>query len=151
MTDCGVCGKRQAIGTAAVEGARMAVCQRCANYGRKLELFDEYRPPAREYSPRPPKRKMVLHEDYSIIIIKARQAKGLRREDLAKKVSMHESEIKSFEDGRAKPAPDNATKIEYALGVTLLVPETDSVLPHSKVTKSGDASEPTLADYIKKK
>lgn len=151
MTDCGVCGNRQAIGNAVVEGARVAVCQRCANYGRKLELFEEYLPPRREYAPRQSKRELVLSDDYAIIIQKARRGKGLSRDEFAKKVAMHESEIKSFEEGRVKPSPEKAKKLEYELGVTLLVPEAEDNSPRASVIKSGEAEEPTLADFIKKK
>ena len=154
MAECGVCGADEAIGTAEVEGARIAVCRRCSRFGGKLELFQAYAPQFRQFAPRQktPKAEYELVEDYAARIAKAREAKGWTRKELEAKVAMHENDINSFEQNRVKPLEAQARKLEYALDVKLLSPKVaeDSTRPAAALPAAA-VGEPTLADYLKKK
>ncbi|MFA4946235.1 MAG: multiprotein-bridging factor 1 family protein [Candidatus Micrarchaeia archaeon] len=149
MDECSVCGRNESVGTALIEGARVTVCARCVGYGKNVDLYA----PAQSGRPafvRAKPVELVPAEDCGQRITRAREAKGWTRRELAERVPVHESEIKSFEDGRVKPLPEKAKKLEYILGAKLLVPAEDNS-PAKPILPKPASGEATLEDYLKRK
>jgi len=99
MPQCEMCGAETKLVDAIVEGTMLSVCQRCAKFGNVVAV----RTPVAE---KLPKSKLEIAKevnmeeeieavvpDYSILIKKARERKGLKQEELARAIAEIESVV----------------------------------------------------------
>lgn len=89
-----------------------------------------------------------LIENYSDIIRKARQKKGLSQEELAQKVGERISTLQSIESGRLKPIRKTIRGLERELDISLLEPIGTVPL---KLSREKGESGATLGDIVKVK
>ena len=122
MDICELCGKEGDLVDSIVEGAIIGVCVSCSEYSKvvminkpvvdkKLKMKKETE--AAGYVE-------VVGEDYSNLIKKAREKKGLKQEDLAKEIAEKESVIHQLESSKLKPNFKLAQKLEVFLGIKIL-------------------------------
>jgi putative transcription factor len=154
LSECHICGS-EAVGSGVVEGSRVELCNRCARFAGKFEFFHVYEEdkkgaPALQSRPRPPRKEFVLVDDYARKIAKARESKGWTRKQLANRLLIREIELDSFEDNKIKPTEDVAKKLEFALGIALLVAPQEEALDEEdrkKISSRGGGAF-SLADVV---
>ncbi|MCD6247697.1 MAG: TIGR00270 family protein [Candidatus Diapherotrites archaeon] len=116
---CEVCGREAKLIRAEIEGAELLVCSKCASLGKPL-----YKPEgksklfARKDYPKI-EEPFTLIENYGEVIRKAREKKGLTREELAKKLFEKESVLQRIEANKLEPSDALVLKLEKVLGITL--------------------------------
>ena len=88
-----------------------------------------------------------LVSDWNILIKKAREKKGLSREELGFKIGERTVTISKIENGDLRPSDKMIEKLEKELGITLF--EDVEKVP-SYATGSHSDSSLTLGDFIKK-
>ncbi|MEM2759955.1 MAG: multiprotein-bridging factor 1 family protein [Nitrososphaerales archaeon] len=118
MSYCELCGSLitgQPF-TIVVEKAIMKVCRSCSRHGkpydvtRKTKAREEFR-----------FRFPTVRSDYSKVIRDAREKLGLSQDDLGIKIKEAGSVVKLLEQGKFKPDPIMAKKIEDSLRIKLLI------------------------------
>lgn len=151
---CEMCGSEQPeLLRAKVEDVVLNVCKACSSFGevlapvKKKQPARKSAPGATSQEPAPEKETIYLIEsDCPSKIRKARESKGLKQEELAKKLALKESLIHSLESGRHEPSIDVARKLESFLGISLVRQEEVEI--HSG-KREGSDEELTLGDVIK--
>jgi len=170
MVDCDICGKKGVAFIIAVEGAKMAVCPRCAYHGKILHSLgtgekEEEAPVKMDYStPKQFRMEEEIVDGYGRKIRRAREAekiayeevneygkkekktRGMTIEELAKKVNEKASWLDRVENERMEPNPAEAKKLEKALGIKLVEKVEVSVTPTPK--SGGGKTELTLFDMM---
>jgi putative transcription factor len=105
----------------------ISVCRNCSTHGAFLGRVS-----AVERTPLKPKTKNIVEEeekepelvpDYAEFVKSAREKKGLKQEEVAKKVNEPASLIKKIETGKIRPTEKLARKLEVFLGVELFEKE----------------------------
>ena len=146
--DCPICGGKiwgrgQKV---LIEGAKITVCQSCAQYGVKIKkvpsatkkLNQDYAKP--RY---PAKKKMYNRQidngleivaDYVTRIRNARSSRGLNQDQFAQKLNEKPSLLRRIEAGKVKPTVKLAKKIEQAYEITLVKKE-DEIEPSTTQNK----------------
>lgn len=117
MSYCELCG-REITGPPfriVVEKVVMNVCRPCSKHGK----------PYTQKKPKKPREKFTLkfphvRGDYSKVIREGRKKRGLSQEELGNKIKEGEPVVKLLEQGKFKPDPTMAKKIEDSLGVKLI-------------------------------
>jgi len=154
---CELCGRECSCRPAMVDGVKMMVCPGCMKHGKGIAV--------QEVSPsrsrpilnriRRPKEKDVykdmdkeLVSNWSGVIKKARQKKGLSREELGFKIGERTVTISKIENGDLRPSDKVATKLEKELEINLF--EEVSKPPSYATGGSGSRGGLTLGDFIKK-
>ena len=121
MSFCELCGS-QINGpafTIVVENVVMNVCRSCSRHGKAYT------------GPRKAKKRYVEEEfkfrfatvrsDYSKVIREARERLGLSYDELGSRIKEGGPVVKLLEEGKFKPDPVMAKKIESSLGVKLVL------------------------------
>ena len=151
---CEVCGEeiRGQPHRRIIEGGRLTVCGRCANFGSS-----DWNPRMPRQPPRgrPVQRRprseveatetMELVEDYGAMIRRARQKRRLTVEDFARKIQEKESVVKKLEKEELNPPQKLIRKLENALGIKLLEAGVPTAAPVARRAASGR----TLGDIWK--
>jgi putative transcription factor len=123
--ECDICGKREASFVIQIEGAKMGACRSCAYHG-KIVLSLEEGAPRKEFAsakrgvPRGLRLEKDLIEGYGKIVRKAREKRGERIEELARKINEKASYLDKIENGSTRPPIETAKKLERELGVKIL-------------------------------
>ncbi|MDD2655086.1 MAG: multiprotein-bridging factor 1 family protein [Candidatus ainarchaeum sp.] len=170
MVDCDICGRKGVAFIIAVEGAKMAVCPRCAYHGKILHSLEggeaEQEAPAKiDYStPRQFRVEDEIVDGYGRKIRRAREAVKIAYEEvneygkkekkarvmtideLARKVNEKASWLDRVENERMEPTLEEAKKLEKALGIKLVEKVEVSVTPTPK--SGGGKTELTLFDMM---
>ncbi len=149
-----------------IEGAKIVVCQNCAQYGSRIskqapplsqrKSFPLKAPPPlkiKKLNPQEPVDEFEIVPDYAAKIKNARLATNLNQEKFAKKLHEKESLIKKLELGTMEPTIELAKKIESICKITLVKKtEVNSTDPDYKsfLKKSEGSSLGDIA-FIKKK
>lgn len=148
-----------------VEGAKIVVCQSCAQHGKKVFSKPKITYPKRinsyKNSSTPKKTyktqkkayqpELVIVDDYSERIRKIRQKNNLTQEKFAQKIHEKESLIKRIETKKTKPSIDLAKKIEKEYNIKLL-DESDIIEVNTdKYMKKSTGSSLGDTAFIKKK
>ncbi|NOZ77146.1 MAG: TIGR00270 family protein [Euryarchaeota archaeon] len=152
---CEVCGKEVRGKTVHVkiEGTVMKTCPGCARFGTRLppgvgEGRAGGRGRPRKSIPYSREEKVIeFVEDVDRVIREGREAAGLTREELGRKLNEKVSVINRLESGRMVPDKKLAKKLEKALGIRLLTEVKEEKVGFS----AGLGKEMTLGDFIKVK
>ncbi len=145
---CEICGAEAPLYKVKIEGTVMNVCANCMKYGEAIRTVSR-----KIHTKKPIVKSPEIVEDvvpnYAEIIRKAREDKGVKQEDFAKRINEKESLIHKIETGHFKPSLKLAKKIENFLGVKLIERiETPAKLP--RTAEGHEESEFTLGDFVKK-
>jgi len=151
---CDLCGRVGANLRAKVAGTEATVCDRCARLGVVIGEIEEPKKPSEIRKIERKKTEIVervteVVEDIGQKVLAKREELGLKQEDLAKKISEHESMVRRIEHGYI-PSPNIAKKLEHALHIKL----TEQVNPNEQEYASGKGvGALTLGDImiVKKK
>jgi len=154
---CELCGRECSCRPAMVDGVKMMVCPDCMKHGKGIAVQKstpaQNRPILNRI--RRPKEKDVykdmdkeLVSNWSSLIKKARQKKGLSREELGFKIGERTVTISKIENGDLRPSDKVATKLEKELDIHLF--EEVSKPPSYATGSSGSGGGLTLGDFIKK-
>ena len=154
--ECELCGRVCDCRPADVDGVRMMLCPNCMKYGHSVEVAIEI--PSVSKKPfldriRKPKEKDVYKDmnkelvtGWNELIKKARNKKGLTREELGFKIGERTVTIAKIENGDLRPSDKMIEKLEKELGITL-VEDVASVSSIRTGSRSKDGL--TLGDFIK--
>ena len=169
MVDCDICGRKGVAFIIEVEGAKMAVCPRCAYHGKiihSLEEGEEEAPAKVDYST--PKQFRVEEEicdGYGAKVRKAREkekvtevevneygkkerkTRSMTIEELARKVNVKASWLDKVEKEKIAPTIEEAKKLEKALGIKL-VEKVEAAVTPSAGKGGGGSKELTLLDML---
>lgn len=154
---CELCGRECSCRPAMVDGVKMMVCPGCMKHGKGIAVQNtspsNNKPILNRI--RRPKEKDVYKDmdkeiisDWGDIIKKARQKKGLSREELGFKIGERTVTISKIENGDLRPSDKVATKLEKELEITLF--EEVKKAPSYAMGSSGSSDGMTLGDFIKK-
>lgn len=151
---CEVCGKREASFLTLIEGAKLMACSSCARTGKVLHSLLETSEGATVIALPERKAPIAFREEESIIddygklIRKARNEKGMKREEVAKALNEKESYLEHIEKEKTLPPMKVIKKLERFFGIKLTEKSTPDVTGDS-LTKKQDARRPfTLADAL---
>jgi putative transcription factor len=165
--ECPVCGgkiwgKGQYV---LLEGAKITVCQSCAQYGKKIQkstsIIDSRKPryskpiyTTKKYKSKENEiEKLEIVSDYSDRIRNARTSRNLNQDQFAQKLNEKPSLLRRIESGKVEPTLQLAKKIEQVYNIKLLKEsnevkyaiETDKYLKKTKSSSLGDIA------FIKKR
>lgn len=154
---CELCGRECDCRPATIDGVRMMLCLGCMRHGQGVSKSTESSPgvstPILERIKRPKEKDVYkrmekeLVSDWNNLIKKAREKKGLSREELGFKIGERTVTISKIENGDLRPSDKTIEKLEKELGITLF--EDIEKVP-SYATGSHPDSGLTLGDFIKK-
>ena len=159
MQQCELCGRECSCRPASVDNVRMLLCPDClkqhgASIKESHEPLDNAQRPSFLGRIRKPVVKDVykdmdkeLVSGWNEIIKKARQKKGLSREELGFKIGERTVTIGKIENGDLRPSDTVVVKLEKELDIHL-VEEVKSVSNVTAGSRSGSGL--TLGDFIKK-
>ncbi|RMF05421.1 TIGR00270 family protein [Candidatus Woesearchaeota archaeon] len=149
---CEMCGEERPLYATEIEGTVLNVCKSCSSYGKVVRPLSLPKPKAaksrvvkKEAKKEEPEIIQSIVEDYHVRIKRAREKRGWKQEELAKKIAEKESVIHKLESKHMEPSIKLAEKLEHALGIKLVVEEE---APKIAIERSrGDTI--TLGDVIK--
>lgn len=158
---CEMCGRPlPTVGSIEVEGARMRVCQGCMRFGKPVEepapggaeagASSRMEQGLRQRQQRMSERRVALESDEELVpdfgdrVRRARQAKRLKVEDVARAINEKASLIHKVEAGTFHPDPVVTAKLERSLGVRLRE-KVEEVHPG----KRGASGGVTIGDLIR--
>ena len=153
-SECELCGKTvENPVKAKIEGTVLEVCNNCRALGQELSTPKQFQvgkshPHFQLHS------SGDLIENYTTIIRNARQQKNLTIEQLALKISEKDFVVRRVEEGKLKPDPELAKKLEKFLGIHLTENESlvsgdfDSLDQNINKTKEPN-DKLTLGDFIR--
>lgn len=151
---CEMCGtERPRLNPVSVEGTRLMLCENCAKFGVAIgpsrtsrTVRPAGRPKSTAYRPIPPEEEYDLASDLQTRIRKAREAKGWKREELARKINEKLSIIEKLEKGDLRPDDKLVSKLEKALGIGLR-----ERVEEARLAKKEKGRPLTLGDLIKRR
>ncbi|MBN1214013.1 MAG: TIGR00270 family protein [Candidatus Lokiarchaeota archaeon] len=148
-----------------IEGAKIDVCQNCAQHGKKIyspqkktfnkiNYSNQKKIPSKKvqgFSERTTKPELEIVDDYFEKIRKIRQKNNLTQEQFAQTIHEKESLIKRIEANKVVPSLELAKKIENEYQIKLIHQEDVADVKTDKYMKKNKGS--TLGDlaFIKKK
>tara|TARA_Y100000310_G_scaffold342188_1_gene444202 strand:- start:615 stop:1061 length:447 start_codon:yes stop_codon:yes gene_type:complete len=119
MANCDMCGKEGELIDAVVEGAMLKVCFSCKDHGNVIPVVKPNFVKSKVIEQAEEEIEVVV-DNYSELVKKAREKKGLKQEELAKDVGEKESVIHQIESGGLKPTFKIANKLEAYLNISLI-------------------------------
>ncbi|MHA1670919.1 MAG: multiprotein bridging factor aMBF1 [Promethearchaeota archaeon] len=148
-----------------IEGAKITVCQNCAQHGKKIvkkapstprRKVKQFRKTSNTKSLKSrfePQRELEIIEDYTIKIRKIRQSLGLNQDQFAQKLNEKPSLLRRIETGKAKPSIKLAKKIEKVYGIKLITTSEiiDTSTQVSKYMKKSSGTSLGDMAFVKKK
>lgn len=152
---CELCGSEHiTCRPAVVDGVRMMLCPSCMRHGTGIKVVTE-RPvssqPILERIKRPKVKDVYKDMDKELVsdwadrIKKAREKKGLSREELGFKIGERTVTIAKIENGDLRPSDKVIKKLEKELDIKLV----ESITPVSTGSTGSHAGGLTLGDFIK--
>ena len=148
--NCELCGKKEDLVKALIEGVELNVCQACGKFGKVLATVKRYTPKEQHIMLKkssPKEKTELIVEDYAEIIKKKREQLGLSQKDFANKINEKESLIHNIETGHLEPSLALARKLEKMLGIKLV----EAYEAEHEKAKTGKVEGFTLGDFIKVK
>jgi len=137
-----------------IEGAKITVCQSCAQYGVKIKKVSRTNDMVKQNYAKPnfPTKKKAYNRqiddgleivtDYVTRIRKARNSRGLNQDQFAQKLNEKPSLLRRIEAGKVEPTIKLAKKIEQVYEITLVkkVDEIDPSTTQNKYMKKSSSS-----------
>ncbi len=117
--ECEMCGSREAVTKAKIEGVVLHVCERCAKYGKEIKAGRETGCRKIPVSEELPVREEIPVEDFGKEVKKLREKSKLSQEELAKEIGEKTSVIRRIEEGWV-PEEKVIRKLEKFFGVKLM-------------------------------
>lgn len=121
MAECDLCGKRDNLVRARIDGVLLNVCRNCAKSGTIVEPIKPIKI-KRVFASKTESEELIV-PDFNQKIRIARQKNGLKQEELASKINEKLSVISSVESGKRMPDLKLAKKLERFFGITLIEKE----------------------------
>lgn len=154
---CELCGRECSCRPAMVDGVKMMLCPGCMRHGKDIKRTNETQTstakPTLERIHRPKEKDIYKNMDrelvtnWSNLIKKAREKKGLSREELGFRIGERTITISKIENGDLRPSDKVAVKLEKELGIVLFE-EVKDVSAALSGTHSNRGL--TLGDFIKR-
>ncbi len=123
-----MCGNREAVFNAEIEGSLLAVCESCSVHGdvkSRIRVVEE-KPKKKVVAAQPASIAVeedateIINKDYASLVKKARESRGLKQGELAKALREKESVIHNVESGRMLPSIPLARKLEKYFKIRLV-------------------------------
>jgi putative transcription factor len=148
-----------------IEGAKITVCQSCAQFGIKIKSKPKITATSKELYTKPKSSvKKVVHRreieesveivnDYAIRIRNARNSHGFNQDQFAQKLNEKPSLLRRIEAGKVKPTIKLAKKIEKVYNIKLIkkIDEIEPTVHQSQYMKKSNGSSLGDIAYVKKK
>ena len=148
-----------------IEGAKLTVCQSCAQFGIKIKLKPKMMDTSKALYPKPKSstRKVVhrreieesveIVRDYATRIRNVRNARGFNQDQFAQKLNEKPSLLRRIEAGKVEPTIKLAKKIEKVYNIKLLkkIDEIEPTGHQSQYMKKSNGSSLGDIAYVKKK
>lgn len=152
MSACDMCGSAKDLVKAVIEGAELDVCPNCAKFGKIIvkpqKKFFKNIETRRQTAPvKRTETIQVIVPNFGQLIKNAREKKGIKQEELAKKIAEKESLVNKIEAGHLKPSISAARKLEQFLNITLIEQHEEKHQPLIKGSERKDTF--TMADFVK--
>jgi putative transcription factor len=149
---CDICGKEvKNLTEVDVEGTILSLCDDCKKFGKPIKKPKRIVRSRKRYDTEEEDKPIeMIRPDYSSVLKSARQKKGLKQEDVAKKLNEKESMIHSLETGHHEPSLDLARKLENFYGVKV-IETVDKEEKEKKSKAKSKSSGLTIGDIIKVK
>jgi len=154
---CELCGRTCDCKAAIVDGVMMMLCPNCVRHGEIIQAPktpSKVQKPILEMIKKPPIKDIYkdmnkeLVSGWNKLIKKAREKKGLTREELGFKIGERTVTISKIENGDLRPSDKMIEKLQKELGINL-VEDVSEASTSVSGTRSG--SRLTLGDFIKSK
>jgi putative transcription factor len=158
VEECYTCGK-PSVGMGVVEGTRVALCERCAQYAGGFAFYRKEAPKKSVSAENSFKqgvatsvrssqaRETDFVVNFGKVLFQAREKLGLSRKQLGEKLFIREHELAAFEEERLKPIEAIAKKLERFLGIKILEEQEIDVHAIAEESKTR-RGQPTLADVV---
>ena len=151
MSLCDMCGSKEAMFVADVEGSLLNVCNSCKSYGKVKSMVKAEQSKIKKKEAAQKKTELekeiiqLIVSDFAKRIRDKREKLKLNQEDFAKKISEKESLVHKLEVGEFEPSIQLARKLEKFLGISLIEQhhEVKSTTPKVK------SDTFTIGDFIK--
>ncbi|MFP4567717.1 MAG: multiprotein bridging factor aMBF1 [Candidatus Woesearchaeota archaeon] len=155
--NCDICGKKDVLYHAEIEGSKLVACSSCASHGTKLGKVlveidsgsekSSFKSVSKSKSKLPKAEESVILvvSNYNVLIKNKRERLGLKQEDLAKAINEKESLLQQIESKKIEPPISVAKKLESFLKIKILELYKDPVAQSKQVKESGPL---TLGDMI---
>ena len=118
---CEICGQdAKSPQIILLEGAELAVCQRCSGHGTFVRMQQAPRGFTRRKRGTRPITVLDVVADYDKLVREGRAKLGLKQEEIAKKINEPESLISRIESGKVAPSEKVARKLEKLFKIKLL-------------------------------
>ena len=154
---CELCGRTCDCKAATIDGVMMMLCPNCIKHGEVVQMPKapaNIQKPLLDRIKKPPVKDIYkdmnkeLVSGWNKLIKKAREKKGLTREELGFKIGERTVTISKIENGDLRPSDKMIEKLEKELGINLVE---DISKTSSKLGSSGTGNRLTLGDFIKSK
>ena len=150
-----MCGKEGNLISTEIEGGELSVCSGCSkygtikkkNYGQGTRTFSSGFK-GKSYSKQQSKPEFRIVRNYSQLIRKAREQKGMTQEEFANSLNEKESILAKWESGTLRPRLGIARQLERQLNLVLVEKDVMGTVEVDK-KKKGPTDEFTLGDFVK--
>jgi len=120
---CDMCGSKGEMFKVNIDDSVLTVCIECSKFGKVISTVKP-KEMQKKKEAKEEKQKIVVvsfvMQDYAEKVKKARETRGLRQEEFAKKINEKESVIHNIESGRFEPPIELAKKLEKILHIKLV-------------------------------
>ena len=128
-----------------IEGSIVNVCSNCSKFGKIAWEAEKFKTKIKTKHDIKNEDTELVVENYNEIIRREREKKGLKQDELARKLNEKESVIQRIENKQIAPSLNLAKKIEKFLGIKLIGGFTDTKMKLNHSETRGF----TLGDVIK--
>ena len=120
MGNCDLCGKRDELVNAYIEGTLLSVCGNCSKFGKVIPQNKKKEDVKIKKVKRTEGPVENIVGDCASLIKNAREKRNLKQEDVAKAINEKLSLIQKIESGGIKPSIELATKIGKFFDIRLV-------------------------------
>jgi len=148
LSNCEICGRKEAQNVISIEGARMTACRECSLHGKIVQRLHEdiSHKETSSYGNTQPEEIESIIEGFGKIIHKKREELRLYIAVIAEKINEKESYLENIERGNIKPTISVARKIEKELGIKIIEKTREEITP--SIQQNKNSKELTLAEFV---
>ncbi len=145
--ECEICGSNTPYPKVIMlEGSRVKVCPNCTNHGTVLHGIQKDPTQIRKRNRYKREEQFDIADNAGKLIREARNKKGWKQEELARKVNESTSVINHLESGKLTPSKKVALKLEKTLEIKLIEEISEAQSIEYEQPKGGAI---TLGDVVK--